>query len=72
MLAAALHHTSYRRIVATLCSVYYTAPEVAEGTYGCLIENGLLRPARTAVALHHAISAVASPVPEPSEGESAS
>jgi CHAT domain-containing protein len=55
-LATALQYAGYRHIVATSWSVYdTTAADLAEEMYGRLIENGLLHPARTAPALHHAI-----------------
>ena len=55
-LAAAMHHTGYRRVIGTLWSVYdRTAVEVAEAVYAELTVTGQFVPARSAEALHAAI-----------------
>ncbi|MEV2242092.1 CHAT domain-containing protein [Micromonospora sp. NPDC049891] len=58
-LAAALHYTGYRHVIATLWSIWDdTAPTVAESVYRSLADGAMLRPERSAVALHHAVRAL--------------
>ncbi|MGI5239757.1 CHAT domain-containing protein [Dactylosporangium sp. CA-139066] len=55
-LAAALHFTGFRHVIATLWSVGdRTAAEVAAAVYADLATGGTLHPQRSAVALHHAV-----------------
>jgi hypothetical protein len=55
-LAAALHYTGYRQVIATLWSVYdETAADVAQAVYADLMSTGQFEPARSAYALHKAI-----------------
>jgi tetratricopeptide (TPR) repeat protein len=55
-LAAAMHYTGYRHVVATLWSVYDRAGlEIAERLYADLIVCSQLDPTRSAHALHSAI-----------------
>jgi hypothetical protein len=57
-LAAALHYTGFRHVIATLWSVYDRAStEVARQVYGDLIQDGQLVPAGSAEALHAAVRA---------------
>jgi CHAT domain-containing protein len=55
-LAAALHFTGLRHVVATLWSVYdAAAAEIAERFYTNIADSGELTPARSALALHIAV-----------------
>jgi CHAT domain-containing protein len=55
-LAAALHYTGYRHVIATLWSVWdASAADVADAVYGDLVRDGALHPGRTPEALHHAV-----------------
>ncbi|GGN97460.1 hypothetical protein GCM10010112_89720 [Actinoplanes lobatus] len=55
-LAAALHYTGFRHVVATLWSVLDAeAAQVAERVYERLAHNGVLDADRAAEALHHAV-----------------
>jgi hypothetical protein len=55
-LAAALHYTGYRHVVATLWSVWdEEAAQVAEEVYRAVAADGVLRADRSAEALHHAV-----------------
>ncbi|MBE1484382.1 CHAT domain-containing protein [Plantactinospora soyae] len=55
-LAAALHYTGFRHVIATLWSVRdETAAQVAADVYAVLVRNGGLDPRLAAQALHHAI-----------------
>jgi tetratricopeptide (TPR) repeat protein len=55
-LAAALHYTGYRHVIATLWSVDDdAAAEIAEHVYGDLIADGRFVPAGSARALHSAV-----------------
>jgi hypothetical protein len=54
-LAAALHYTGYRHVIATLWSVYdAVAADVTEAVYTDLTSGGAFTPARSAYALHRA------------------
>ncbi len=56
-LAAALHYTGYRHVVASLWSVYDSmAAEVSASVYGDLMSTGRFEPARSAAALDAAIA----------------
>jgi CHAT domain len=58
-LAAALSYTGYRHVVATLWKVHPAiAAQVTETIYPQLTPNGTFEPARSAVALHHAVRAL--------------
>ncbi len=58
-LAAALSHTGYRHVVATLWKVNsVVAAQVAEKVYPQLVANGGFEPDRAALALHHAVRAL--------------
>jgi CHAT domain-containing protein len=55
-LAAALHYTGYRHVIATMWSVYdFTAADVAEAVYTDLMSSGEFVPDRAARALHDAV-----------------
>jgi CHAT domain-containing protein len=55
-LAAALHYTGYRHVIATLWSVRdSTAADVTEAIYTDIIQDGALHPDRSARALHEAV-----------------
>ncbi|WP_433384820.1 CHAT domain-containing protein [Actinoplanes sp. CA-142083] len=55
-LAAAMHYTGFRHVIATQWSVYdATAADVAEQVYATLFESGRFRPERSAHALHAAL-----------------
>jgi hypothetical protein len=52
-LAAALHYTGYRHVIAALWSIETsTSAAVFEALYQDIIEDGTLKPDRAAVALH--------------------
>ncbi|WP_327002933.1 CHAT domain-containing protein [Dactylosporangium sp. NBC_01737] len=58
-LAAALHYTGYRHVIATLWSVWDdSAADVAEAVYGQITDGATLRPERAALALHEAVRAL--------------
>lgn len=58
-LAAALHYTGYRHVVAALWSVDdETSANVFQAVYGDITADGRLRPDGTASALHHAVHAL--------------
>ncbi|GAA3268824.1 hypothetical protein GCM10020218_008570 [Dactylosporangium vinaceum] len=58
-LAAALHYTGYRHVIATLWSVLDDeAAEVAGRVYGDIVHGGVLHAGEAAVALHHAVRAL--------------
>ncbi|GGM86445.1 hypothetical protein GCM10007977_105420 [Dactylosporangium sucinum] len=58
-LAAALHYTGYRHVIATLWSVNdLHAAQIAEDVYGTLIVGGVLDPRDAARALHDAVRAL--------------
>lgn len=58
-LAAALHYTGYRHVVASLWSVDSDiSAEVFTSLYRELIVDGTLRPGGAAVALHHAVRSI--------------
>ncbi|MFI5911989.1 CHAT domain-containing protein [Dactylosporangium sp. NPDC051541] len=58
-LAAALHFTGFRHVIATLWSVGdRTAAEVAAAVYQDLAAGGTLHPDRSAIALHRAVRAL--------------
>jgi hypothetical protein len=55
-LAAALHYTGYRHVIATLWSVWDdTAADVTETVYRRIGDGAALRPERCAAALHEAV-----------------
>jgi hypothetical protein len=55
-LAAALHYTGYRHVIATLWSVRdRQAAQIAKDVYAGLVHNGRLDAGRAAAALHHAV-----------------
>jgi CHAT domain len=55
-LAAALHHTGYRHVIATLWSVSDTeAAQVADDVYSALVHDGGPRADGAALALHRAV-----------------
>lgn len=55
-LAAALHYTGYRHVIATLWSIWdREAAQVAEEVYRDVAPDGVLQAGRTAEALHHAV-----------------
>jgi hypothetical protein len=55
-LAAALHYTGYRHVIATLWSIWdKEAAQVAEEVYQDVATGGVLNADRTAEALHHAV-----------------
>jgi CHAT domain-containing protein len=55
-LAAALHYTGYRHVIATLWTVGdEAAAEVATDVYRVIAPDGVLRADRAATALHHAV-----------------
>jgi hypothetical protein len=55
-LAAALHYTGYRRVVATLWSVHDSdAADLFAHLYAQITDDGVLHPARSAAALHAAV-----------------
>jgi hypothetical protein len=55
-LAAALHYTGYRHVIATLWSVYdRAAADIARDVYADLTLDGMLAPGRAAYALHAAV-----------------
>jgi len=55
-LAAALHYTGYRHVIATLWSVWDDdAAQVAEDVYTAMVSDGVLHGERAAEALHHAV-----------------
>lgn len=63
-LAAALHYTGYRHVIATLWSVDDdAAAEIAEHVYGDLIANGRFVPAGSARALHSAVQCLRGTTP---------
>jgi CHAT domain len=56
-LAAAMHYTGYRHVIATLWSVLDSAAaDIAESVYKHLTASGRFEPADSAYALHHAIT----------------
>jgi CHAT domain-containing protein len=56
-LAAALHYTGYRHVIATLWSVWDAeAAQVAEDVYNALVSDGELQAAGAARALHDAVN----------------
>lgn len=56
-LAAAMHYTGYRHVIGTLWSVFDTsAAEVARVVYTELTSDGRFTPARSAHALHNAVT----------------
>jgi tetratricopeptide (TPR) repeat protein len=58
-LAAALHFTGYRHVIATLWSVWDdSAAAVTEAVYRDIVVDRALRPKRTATALHTAVRAL--------------
>jgi tetratricopeptide (TPR) repeat protein len=58
-LAAAVQYAGYRHVVATSWSVYDAAAAyVTESLYGYMTVEGVLHPARTAMALHRAVRAL--------------
>lgn len=58
-LAAALHYTGYKHVIATLWSVYdEAATEVAEHVYRELAADGQLVPERSAHAVHSAVQSL--------------
>ncbi|GIF77258.1 CHAT domain-containing protein [Asanoa siamensis] len=58
-LAAALHYTGYRHVIATLWSVWDDeAAEVADNVYGAIVRDGVLHADEAAAALHHATRAL--------------
>ncbi len=64
-LAAALHYTGYRHVIATLWSVYdQAATEVAEHVYRELTADRQLVPARSAHALHSAVQSLRAAKPQ--------
>jgi hypothetical protein len=55
-LAAALHYTGYRHVIATLWSIWDAeAAQVAEEVYQDVAAGGVLDAGRSAAALHHAV-----------------
>jgi CHAT domain-containing protein len=55
-LAAALHYTGYRHVIATLWSVWdLEAAQVAEDVYRAVAPDGVLHADRAAAALHDAV-----------------
>jgi CHAT domain-containing protein len=55
-LAAALHYTGYRHVIATLWSVRdRQAAQIAKDVYAGLVHNGWIDAGRAAAALHHAV-----------------
>lgn len=55
-LAAALHHTGYRHVIATLWSIWDdSAAEVTEAVYRAITDGTSLRPEHSAHALHNAV-----------------
>lgn len=55
-LAAALHYTGYRHVIATLWSVWDDeAAQIAEEVYERIAPGGVLRAESSAEALHHAV-----------------
>lgn len=55
-LAAALHYTGYRHVIATLWSVWdEEAAQVARDVYTAVVRDGVLHADETAEALHHAV-----------------
>ena len=63
-LAAALHFTGYRHVIATLWSVWDTeAAAVAEKVYEAVVRDGVLHADRAAEALHHAVRALRAACP---------
>jgi hypothetical protein len=64
-LAAALHYTGYRHVIAALWSVYdEAATEVAEHVYRELTADRQLVPARSAHALHSAVQSLRAATPQ--------
>lgn len=64
-LAAALHHTGFRHVVAALWSVDdATAAQVFSALYGRIVTDGTLRPEEAAHALHHVVRAVRDAAPD--------
>lgn len=64
-LAAALHYTGYRHVVASLWSVdSATSADVFSALYCDLVEDGRLHPDGAALALHHAVRAIRSTSPD--------
>jgi CHAT domain-containing protein len=58
-LAAALHFTGYRHVIATLWSVWDdSAAAVSEAVYRDIVVDRDLRPERAAIALHTAVRAL--------------
>ncbi|WP_093088272.1 CHAT domain-containing protein [Pseudonocardia oroxyli] len=58
-LAAALHYTGYRHVIATLWSVWDAeAAQVAADVYEAMVTDGVLHAERAAEALHHAVRAL--------------
>jgi CHAT domain-containing protein len=58
-LAAALHYTGYRHVVAALWSVHdRTTATVFDDLYSALVENGRLHPERAAIELHRVVLAL--------------
>ena len=58
-LAAALHYTGYRHVIATLWSVGDAeAAQVAEGVYAAVVRDGVLCADGAAEALHHSVRAL--------------
>jgi hypothetical protein len=56
-LAAAMHYTGYRHVIATLWSVLDSAAaDIAESVYTFLTASGTFEPADSAYALHNAIT----------------
>jgi CHAT domain-containing protein len=55
-LAAALHYTGYRHVIATLWSVWDAeAAQVAKDVYQAVVPDGILHADGAAEALHHAV-----------------
>lgn len=55
-LAAALHYTGFRHVIATLWSVWdEEAAQVAEEVYRSIVHDGRLHADKAAEALHHAV-----------------
>ncbi|MGH3900929.1 MAG: CHAT domain-containing protein [Pseudonocardiaceae bacterium] len=64
-LAAALHYTGYRHVVASLWSVESTtSAEVFEALYGDLIQHGRLDSDNAALALHRAVRTIRGKSPD--------
>ncbi|MFF2517677.1 CHAT domain-containing protein [Streptomyces sp. NPDC058086] len=64
-LAAALHYTGYRHVVAALWSVDdETSANVFRAVYGDITADGRLRPDGAATALHHALRALRDETPD--------